>query len=236
MSFLECYVSFFIYSCIGWAYESFLCSPIERNRTTNRGFLIGPYCPIYGLGTSLTWLVLHNITSPLRIFIISSILCCTMEYLIGFLLEKMFHEKWWDYCDYPFQLHGRVCLYGLVIFGLANVLIIKITTPLLLLVLGVLPHKVIVVMALLITFVGCCDLVLTLSYLKNLNHRLRDIHQHLSQKSEVAVTFIADNFPLTKYRPGSGEKLREHAQQFNQKMIEREERLKKFPFHKEESL
>lgn len=236
MSFLEFYVSFFIYSCIGWAYESFLCSPIELKHTTNRGFLIGPYCPIYGLGTSLTWLVLHNISSPLRIFIASSILCCSMEYFIGFLLEKLFHAKWWDYRNYPFQIHGRVCLYGLIIFGIANVLIIKITTPMILFALELIPHRFIVTMAVLITFIGILDLILTISYLKRLNARLENIHQRLSKKSEVAVISISTNFHLRKVYPHSGERLRARAENFNQKMIKREKQLKKFPFHKEESI
>ena len=119
----ELYLIFFIYSFIGWFWESFPCSTIELDKLYNRGFLIGPACPIYGIGATISYLMLRDFQSSLYIFIYSALLSCTIEYIIGYFLERFFHQKWWDYSDYPFQIKSRVCLYGLLIFGIANILL-----------------------------------------------------------------------------------------------------------------
>ena len=98
---------FIIYSVIGWAYESLLCSVIER-RLINRGFLNGPYCPIYGFGALLDIICLNSFSDPLEIFFLGALLNCTLEYWTSFFMEKMFNGRWWDYSDKKFNINGRV--------------------------------------------------------------------------------------------------------------------------------
>ena len=156
MRYQEFYLIFFIYSFLGWCWETFPCSAIELDKIHNRGFLLGPICPIYGLGASLSFGLLKNFQSSLWIFIYSAFLSCLIEYIIGYLLERFFHKRWWDYSNYPFQIKRRVCLYGLLIFGLANILIVKKITPILFLFLSLSSDKLINII--LFLFVTCFTL------------------------------------------------------------------------------
>lgn len=184
MTFLNFYLSFFIYSIIGWFWESFLCSSFELRRLFNRGFLIGPYCPIYGIGATLSFLLLKNINSKSMIFLFSAIVSCLLEYIIGYILEKIFDKKWWDYNDYAFQIHGRVCLYGLVIFGLSNVLIVKFTTPFIIFSLNRIDNKILLTIAILISIIGFIDLALTIISLKKSNSTVALIRYNIMQKAD----------------------------------------------------
>lgn len=132
MSIEVIFLSFLIYSVIGWVYESTICSLIGKKQFMNRGFLLGPYCPIYGIGAMLCYLSLHTIPRPGSLFLASMILCSVLEYATGYTMEKLFHVKWWDYSDLPFQLHGRVCLYGAILFGIGCMLVCYIVQPVLL--------------------------------------------------------------------------------------------------------
>ena len=119
---------FVLYSFIGWIYESILVSVMER-RLVNRGFLDGPLCPIYGAGAALAIALLHNMHNPITIFLISAIGASVLEYVTSWAMEKMFHARWWDYSDYRFNLQGRICLLGALVFGIAGVAIIDIIQP-----------------------------------------------------------------------------------------------------------
>lgn len=87
---------FLLYAFIGWVYESVLVSVSER-RWVNRGFLNGPLCPIYGCGAVLAIVLLHDFTSPIEIFLISSFGASILEYITSWGMEKLFHARWWDY-------------------------------------------------------------------------------------------------------------------------------------------
>lgn len=117
-----------IYSIIGWIYETILCS-VEGRRFVNRGFLNGPYCPIYGCGALLDILILGKIESPGLLFFLGALVTCSLEYLTSYLMEKMFHARWWDYSHMRFHINGRVCLLGAVVFGAFSVVLIKVLHP-----------------------------------------------------------------------------------------------------------
>ena len=104
------------YSFAGSVYESILCSITER-KCVNRGFLYGPLCPIYGSGAILIRLALGRLTNPLVLFLSGMALCSILEYAVSWLMEKLFHARWWDYSHMRFQLNGRICLLGAVVFG-----------------------------------------------------------------------------------------------------------------------
>jgi len=87
---------FFLYSAIGWIYESILCSVSEK-RWINRGFLNGPYCPIYGFGAILNILILDETRNIVILFYFGAVTACTLEYFTSWLLEKLFQARWWDY-------------------------------------------------------------------------------------------------------------------------------------------
>ena len=117
-----------IYSIIGWVYESTICS-IGQRKLINRGFLNGPYCPIYGTGAVLVLLVLGRIQNPVLLFFAGAVLTCSLEYLTSWLMEKLFHARWWDYSKRKFNIGGRVCLIGAVVFGAFSVVLILVLHP-----------------------------------------------------------------------------------------------------------
>ena len=86
---------FMIYSFFGWVYETIYCSIVER-KFVYRGFLNGPYCPIYGFGALLDIFALGRIENPAVLFLAGAVLTCSLEYFTGWLLETLFHAKWWD--------------------------------------------------------------------------------------------------------------------------------------------
>ncbi|MHC1695326.1 MAG: putative ABC transporter permease [Eubacteriales bacterium] len=101
---------FFAYSFIGWTVETIYESTKQR-RLVKRGFLYGFICPIYGTGMLLILLLLSPIKQHYVLLFLSAMLVATtVEYLVGWLLETIYHTRWWDYDDYPLNLHGRICL------------------------------------------------------------------------------------------------------------------------------
>lgn len=220
---------FFIYSIIGWIWESFLCSSVELKKLVNRGFFLGPYCPIYGLGATLSYLLLRDIGSATLIFILASIVSCTIEYIVGYILEKMFKDRWWNYDNYPFQLHGRVCLYGLVIFGLANVVIVKFSTPFLMFSLSVIKDSILIGLAISISLVSFVDLIITISARKKLNKRLSNIHERLEEKADIYFENMTNSSAFSnEYLLERGKILRNKAMNINEKLKTTEDNIKSY--------
>lgn len=125
---------FFSYAFIGWCIEVTL-KFIQFHRFINRGFLTGPWLPIYGSGAVLITIAVKGI-APLEssigtTFVISLLLCGLLEYLTSYFLEKRFHARWWDYSQKPMNLHGRVWIGNLILFGLGGILIVDLVNPLL---------------------------------------------------------------------------------------------------------
>ena len=124
---------FFAYSFLGWCIEVTL-KYFQFHRFINRGFLTGPWLPIYGSGAVLITLAVNGL-APLEssvgtTFALSFVLCGTVEYGTSYVMEKRFHARWWDYSQKPMNLHGRVWIGNLVLFGLGGVLIIEVLDPL----------------------------------------------------------------------------------------------------------
>ncbi|EFK38876.1 MULTISPECIES: putative ABC transporter permease [Peptoniphilus] len=229
MTFIKIYICFFIYSIIGWIWESFLCSSVELKKLVNRGFFLGPYCPIYGLGATLSYLLLRDIGSATLIFILASIVSCTIEYIVGYILEKMFKDRWWNYDNYPFQLHGRVCLYGLVIFGLANVVIVKFSTPFLMFSLSVIKDSILIGLAISISLVSFVDLIITISARKKLNKRLSNIHERLEEKADIYFENMTNSSAFSnEYLLERGKILRNKAMNINEKLKTTEDNIKSY--------
>lgn len=123
------FILFIFYSMIGWIIEV-LDQFYRKKRFINRGFLLGPYCPVHGIGALLMVLLLSGITdSYIILFFSASLICTILEYITSFLLEKIFKARWWDYSCYKFNLNGRVCLQNSIFFGIAGVFIVKIANP-----------------------------------------------------------------------------------------------------------
>ena len=126
---------FFVFAFLGWCIEVTL-KFFQFHRFINRGFLTGPWLPIYGSGAVLITVVIRALP-PLEhavgtTFAVSLILCGFLEYMTSYVLEKRFHARWWDYSQKPMNLHGRIWIGNLILFGLGGVVIVNLINPLLL--------------------------------------------------------------------------------------------------------
>ena len=131
---LHLILMFFFYSFLGWCIEVVL-KYIQLHRFVNRGFYSGPVCPIYGSGAVMITLAVQ-LLSPLEssvgtTFVVSFLLCGALEYFTSLVMEKRFHARWWDYSQKPMNLHGRVWIGNLILFGLGGIAIVHIVNPVL---------------------------------------------------------------------------------------------------------
>ena len=154
---------FFIYAFLGWCTEVAFAAFKER-RFVNRGFLNGPICPVYGFGVVA---VIHFLT-PLRsnlllLYLGSAILVTAIEWLTGFILEKVFHNKWWDYSNMPLNLNGYVCLLFSLIWGVFCVFIVDVFHPLIDTLLSHIPFLVGIILVCILVIAGLADLYVTAS-------------------------------------------------------------------------
>ena len=140
----ELIVLFFCYSVAGWCMEVTL-KYIQFHRFINRGFLIGPYCPIYGSGAVVVTVLVGGLignASYIVTFLASFVLCGALEYFVSWYMEKLFHARWWDYSQKPMNLHGRIWIGNLILFGIGGVAIVKLIDPILMKWIHMLPQWV----------------------------------------------------------------------------------------------
>lgn len=115
---------------MGWICEVICCSMIEKKLVLNRGFLLGPYCPIYGSSALLMiFLLKRYLSDPFALFVMATLVCTIMEYLTSYIMEKLFKARWWDYSEKKFNLNGRVCLVNSCLFGLLGLFLMYIMNP-----------------------------------------------------------------------------------------------------------
>lgn len=139
ISFFDVFYNFFIYSFLGWIYESTYVS-IREKKWVNRGFLNGPIIPIYGSAATLLYIAFFNnhmvditaaqsIPSVLLLFVTGMILASLLEFVTSWTMEKIFHAKWWDYSECFCNIQGRVCLKASLFWGLLSVVMAELIQP-----------------------------------------------------------------------------------------------------------
>lgn len=115
---------FFLFSILGWMVESIYMSFCNR-KLTNRGFMTGPFCPIYGFGAVAGYLILHPLADNLVVlYFVGAFLATVFEFLVAKLMLKLFGEVWWDYNEKPYNYKGIVCLESTIAWGFYAVIII----------------------------------------------------------------------------------------------------------------
>ena len=122
------YILFWLYSFLGWLMETTLVS-LQSKKFINRGFFMGPYCPIYGTGGVLLLVLSPYKDSPFLVFTLSIVICSIIEYLTSYILEMIYKVRWWDYSNRMFNLNGRVCLFNSICFGLLGMLMVSYLNP-----------------------------------------------------------------------------------------------------------
>lgn len=195
-TFYEVVWIFLIYAFIGWCSEVSYAA-LDLGQFVNRGFLNGPYCPIYGVGVLIVVVILTPLKHNLVVLFVGSVLLTSvLEYGTGFILEKVFHNKWWDYSDYPFNINGYVCLKFSILWGLACTFVMLILHPMVVGFIHLIPHFVgVALLASLLSALGV-DFVFTVGTIRNFNRRLRlmgEVAQKLKNISDEIGSNIYEN-------------------------------------------
>ena len=159
----------------GLVYRGELCGPGD-GKFVNRGFLNGPVCPIYGFGAAIIFLCLEPLKQNLLLLFLGSVLLTSLlELAAGFVLEKLFHQRWWDYSDEPFNLGGYICLRFSIAWGLIGLFVVDLLHPTVMLLVRLLPHTLGVVLLACFGAVIAVDLAATGSAIARLNRQLKQI-------------------------------------------------------------
>ena len=174
---------FFVYGFLGWCTEVIFAA-FKQHRFVNRGFLNGPICPIYGVGVTLVIACLEAFQSNLLLLYISSVILVTvLEGVTGWAMDKLFHNKWWDYSKLPFNIGGYVCLLFSLIWGVACVFIVYFVHPLIHQVLSLIPHTAGIALIAILGIALLSDIIVTTSaivkfnqYLELLKHITDELH------------------------------------------------------------
>lgn len=178
-------VYFFIYAILGWFCEVIYCAIIDR-QIENRGFLHGPYCPIYGFGATIVLYLLTPLaSSPVLLFFAAVIACSVLEYFTGWAMEKIFHMRWWDYSKLPYNLHGRVCLLNSALFGILGLALVYLVHPFISLILQKIPQQVYPTLSIFIILAMTFDFVISAKSLFNAASQLAELKVHYEQFKEL---------------------------------------------------
>ena len=166
---------FLIYSCTGWCLEVIFAAA-TTGQLVNRGFLNGPVCPIYGFGVVIVVLCLTPLMeNTLLLFLGSVLLTSLLELGVGFALEKLFHQRWWDYTNEPFNLGGYICLRFSLAWGLACLLVMEIIHPSVLWLILHIPHTLGLVLLACFVSVMAVDLTATVRTIARINRSIKRI-------------------------------------------------------------
>lgn len=180
-----CY--FIIYAFLGWCTEV-AYKAVTVGQFVNRGFLNGPVCPIYGFGmVFVIWALTPVVDNAFLLFAGGFIITTALEWLTGFVLEKLFHAKWWDYSGEPFNINGYVCLKFSILWALACMLIMNVIHPLIAAAVAIVPVFIGKIIAGISLAALAADSVLTVNTVTKLNRQLR----HLSELG-AAMRSISD--------------------------------------------
>jgi len=187
-------ILFFIYSVIGYICEVINCYRASK-KLKDRGFLIGPYCPIYGFGAILLTLTLTKYQNDLLILFATSMLICgILEYLTSYILEKIFKMRWWDYTKNKYNINGRICLETLIPFGLGGVIIIKLLNPIFM---NVINHSNMTIIHI-TAFIISCILIIDLTISFNIAFNFKNIAKKVSKDSTDEIKEYIQKYVVNK--------------------------------------
>lgn len=224
------FLLFFIYSFLGYIVESISVSLMEKKVVWNRGFLVGPYIPIFGTGAMTMILTLQKYKDDIvALFIMSMVVCLTIEYLCSLVAEKIFKLRWWNYSDKLFNINGRICLQNGILFGIGGVLIVKYVNTWIENLILLLPNSLMVILSIILTIIFVSDTILSLHTVIKFNSSFKrysaDNTQEVKKKilEELQRNFLLNR--LVKAFPNAKDK-RDHYKQLRNEYFKRMKELR----------
>lgn len=177
---------FFVYGFLGWCTEVAYAT-VKQKKFVNRGFLNGPICPVYGIGVGTVVILLGSKQWGLAVlYIVSTVLVTAIEGVTGYLMDKLFHHKWWDYSNQPFNIGGYVCLIFSLAWGVACVIIVRVIHPVIQEGIELLPYRLGLVLITVFGTAGIADLYVTTAGILKLNKKLEAMEKIAAELREIS--------------------------------------------------
>lgn len=191
MEIMKLIAYFMFYSFCGWVMESVLKTYLQK-KPVNSGFLYGPFCPIYGFGAMIMLLFLEHFKSnPVLLFIIAFFVLSIWEYIVGWLLEKIFKAKYWDYSENRFNISGRVCLLNSLFWGVLGVVFTVYIHPFFSEKMGLIPEQVLIFIVTILSFAIVVDMIISIIKATNIRssvEKLKEITNMIKERIEELDT------------------------------------------------
>lgn len=185
---------FFLYSFAGWLLES--VGGIFNKKVgkfVNRGFLIGPVCPVYGLGVVLIDFLLNDYTNDIWVLYFMSLLICgTLEYFTSYIMEKIFKARWWDYSNTRFNINGRICLETLIPFGVVGTLIVKFLNPNINELIQKLPQNLLTIILSILTILFIIDCFISFKLIFGFRKNVKIIQKEVKDNTDEIVRKVKE--------------------------------------------
>lgn len=219
----------YAYAFLGWCMEVSFAALVSGT-FVNRGFLNGPVCPIYGFGVVIVLSCLEPLRHNLLLLFLGSVLLTSaLEWVTGFVLEKLFHQRWWDYSDEPFNLGGYICLRFSIAWGLACLFVVEILHPTVLLAIRLIPRPVGIALLVMFSLIMAVDLAATVRTIAKINRSLGQIDE-LAAKIKSASNEFGENLAdkvLDAAEKGAGlrEELADRGEDLRENLAELKEDL-----------
>lgn len=190
-NFFYVFLIFFIYSILGYFCECLYCTIRTKKIVSNRGFLVGPYLPIYGTGLLLIIILLSKYyKDPLVLFIMSSLLATVIEYFTSYIMEIVFKARWWDYSDRKYNVNGRICLLNTFLFGIGGLLIMYIINPIITGLLSKLSIKLLIVIGIISFVIFMSDVFISIITIYKIRVNSKVVNKDLTKEISIQVKEI----------------------------------------------
>lgn len=227
---------FIVYSFFGWVMESVLKTVVQK-KPVNSGFLYGPFCPIYGFGAIIMFLFLQEFKQrPILLFVIAFFVLSIWEYIVGWMLEKIFHAKYWDYTQNKFNIKGRVCLMNSLFWGFLGVVFIRYIHPFIVEKIDIIKINDLLFLTVTLLIIMIVDLVISIIKVKNITIKLealKELTTSIKEKIEELETKQINKETLQL----AIEDLKYKQTVIKRKLLKQTNRLKKaFPTMKSEAI
>lgn len=221
-NFFSLFILFMIYSFLGYLVEIIICSLDEKRLVINRGFLFGPYLPIFGTGSILLVSLLSKYKKDyIIIFLMGMMVCSAIEYLTGWILEKWFHNKWWDYSGHKDNINGRITLTNSVAFGLGAIVIVKYLNPLLKTFINYFSNTTIIILGIILLIMFLIDEFYSIVIAYALRSRIIIVEELKASKKAMVPETIKKytKEKMTKFRASSDRLIKSFPKLINYKEI-----------------
>lgn len=194
------FLLFIIYSFLGWLMEVSI-TLVHDKKFVNRGFLIGPICPIYGYGViGILFLIGNNNNDFLAVFLKSILICSVLEYFTSYFMEKVFKARWWDYSNKKFNINGRICLETMIPFGVLGTLCFYIINPLILKIINSINSKLKLIIGIIFFIIYIIDNIISFNVMNKIKQNIKYQRKDNTEKiRKDVIKWIEENSILYKH-------------------------------------